>query len=115
MELSLFSSINRKRSDRWHPLGINSWSLSDWYTAFMGEAGEAGNVIKKMNRMRDNLTGNRPGYKTHEELTAKLAEELADAFIYLDLVAQAADIDLEEAVRLKFNKVSIENDFPERL
>ena len=38
----------------------------------------------------------------------KLAEECADVFTYLDLICSRNDIDLMEAVRNKFNKVSKE-------
>lgn len=44
--------------------------------------------------------------ETPEELQAALADELADTFIYLDLVAQSQGIDLEAAVIAKFNKTS---------
>ena len=100
-----FSLFNRRRCES--PKGFNhtleSWSLSDWMTATLGELGEAANILKKMNRARDGIPGNS---ESIEELRAAFAEELADAFTYLDLLAQAAGVDLEaEAIR-KFNIVS---------
>lgn len=85
-----------------HPLDM--WSLSDWLTAVVGEVGEAANIIKKLNRVRDGVTGN--GSITPEELRANLADELADTYCYLDLLCLAAGIDLPSAVEHKFNEVS---------
>jgi NTP pyrophosphatase (non-canonical NTP hydrolase) len=100
-----FSVLNRRRCEA--PTGfnhqLNSWSLSDWFTATMGELGEAANIAKKLNRVRDGIPGNK---ETPEELQAGLAEEIADVFIYLDLLAQAAGVDLEDAVVAKFQKTS---------
>ena len=100
------------RCERWHPGGVQDWTLSDWAVAAAGELGEACNTIKKLNRERDGLRGN-----TLDEaaLRANLAEELADTVIYLSLLAERAFIDLESAVIDKFNVVSRRNDFPERL
>jgi NTP pyrophosphatase (non-canonical NTP hydrolase) len=113
MDFQAFSYVNRMRCNRWHPRGLHSWSLSVWYTAASGELGEGGNVIKKMNRVRDGLTGNRG--LSQAQLQGMLADELADTVIYIDLLAQAAGISLENAVRDKFNRVSLENGFPETL
>lgn len=102
-----FSRINRHRSES--PTGFNhkleSWSLSDWMTATLGELGEAANVVKKLNRERDGVRGNT---ESANALRAKLASELADTFIYLDLLAQAAGIDLPQAVIDTFNRKSHE-------
>lgn len=100
-----FSERNRRRCEA--PTGFNhplsSWSLSDWMTALTGEVGEAANVIKKLNRYRDGIPGNT---KSEEELRADLADELADAAIYLDLIAQAAGFDLNTIIEAKFDKTS---------
>lgn len=60
MNLSDFSRKNRERCES--PEGFNhkltDWSLSDWMTALMGELGEAANVAKKLNRIRDGIPGN---------------------------------------------------------
>jgi len=100
-----FSKTNRRRCESatgfFHQLG--SWSLSDWMTATMGELGEAANIAKKLNRVRDGIPGNK---ETKAELLAAFREEIADVFIYLDLVAQSQGFDLETVVRDKFNKTS---------
>ena len=105
MTFNGFSTVNRMRCE--HPQGfhhaLNSWSLSDWMTATLGELGEAANVAKKLNRVRDGIPGNNV---TEAELRAMLSDEIADAFIYLDLLAQSQGIDLGEAVRSKFNRTS---------
>jgi len=46
----------------------SDWSLNDWYTAVMGEAGELGNDLKKVRR----------GDYTLDEKRAKIGKEIAD-------------------------------------
>ncbi len=105
MNLEAFSKKNRERCES--PNGfnhaLNSWSISDWITATLGELGEAANVAKKLNRVRDGIPGNK---ETADELRTKFARELADTFIYLDLLAQAAGIDLPKTVVEVFNAKS---------
>lgn len=100
-----FSSLNRARCES--PTGFNhalgSWSLSDWITAVAGELGEAANVAKKLNRVRDGIPGNK---ETPDELRSALRDEIADTFIYLDLLAQAQGFRLADAVCDKFNRTS---------
>jgi NTP pyrophosphatase (non-canonical NTP hydrolase) len=79
------------------------WSLSDWGVALFGEVGEACNIIKKLNRIRDGINRNT---KPKEHYKGELAFELADSQMYLVLLAAAADIDLAKAVVTKFNMVS---------
>ncbi len=114
MDLKRFSETNRERCES--PRGFNhkldSWSLSDWFTAALGELGEAANVAKKLNRVRDGIPGNK---ETELELREKLARELADTFIYLDLLAQAAGIDMGAAVAEAFNAKSKQLGCPIRL
>ena len=103
---------NLRRCNRWHPGGIEEWSLSDWAVAMAGEAGETCDVIKKLNRYRDGVVGNS---KTEVELVQQLGDEIADVLIYLDLLAARAGVDLDEAVIRKFNAVSERVGFPDRL
>jgi len=111
---ALFSAENKIRCESFQGFNhkLKDWTLSDWFVAFMGEAGEAANVAKKLNRVRDRIPGN---VETPSELKAKLAEELADAYIYLDLLCQSQDIDLARAVQDKFNKTSSKIGYPFRL
>lgn len=105
MNMDDFSIENRIRCES--PYGfnhtLNSWSLSDWMTATLGELGEAANIAKKLNRGRDGIPGND---KTAAELRAMLADEIADTFIYLDLLAQSQGLRLSEIVRSKFDRTS---------
>lgn len=105
MQFHDFSVFNRSRCEaaKGFRHKLSSWSLSDWMTAVVGELGEAANVAKKLNRVRDGIPGNK---ETPEKLMAALADEIADAFIYLDLLAQSQGIDLEQAVIKKFNQTS---------
>lgn len=104
-DLDAFSAENRTRSEA--PNGFNhkldAWSLSDWMTATLGELGEAANVAKKLNRIRDGVRGNR---ETEDVLRARLGSEIADAFIYLDLMAQSQGLRLSEIVRASFDAKS---------
>jgi len=77
------------------------WNLSQWSNATLGELGEAANIIKKIER-GDFTDAEMPG------IMEKLAYELADVQIYLDLLATAAGINLGYATVAKFNKVSNE-------
>lgn len=105
MDFKDFSVFNLRRCEAKNGFNhsIGDWSLSDWLTATMGELGEAANIAKKLNRVRDGIPGNS---ETPEELRAAFADELADTFIYLDLLAQSQGIVLEEAVVSKFNRTS---------
>ena len=124
LTFSELRATNETRCRRWHGTrdnlnktnsdGMMGWTLSDWFTAFAGEVGEAGNVIKKLNRVRDGMTGNKER-DIVTQLKLDLGSELADAMIYLDLLANAAGINLENEVINKFNIVSQRNNFPERL
>lgn len=109
-----FSKRNLQRSES--PTGfshkLSSWTLSDWVTAVMGELGEAANVIKKLNRVRDGSPGN-SDTETPEKLREWLADELADTYIYLDLLIQAAGLDPEVIVERKFRKTSAKIGFQE--
>jgi NTP pyrophosphatase (non-canonical NTP hydrolase) len=110
LTFSEFRSVNVARCERWHPQGLNSWSLSDWLTALSGELGELASLIKMLNRERDGLVGNK-----FMPTSEHLSDEIADVLTYLDLLAAAAGIDLGQAAIDKFNAVSVRNNFPERL
>lgn len=114
MNVEEFSRLNRERCEAKNGFNhsLNSWSLSDWFTAALGELGEAANVAKKLNRVRDGVRGNR---ETVPELRAALACELADTAIYLDLLAQAAGIDLWAAVRTVWDRKSEQLGYPVRI
>lgn len=111
--METFSIRNRKRCES--PSGFNhkldSWSLSDWMTALIGEIGEAANNIKKLNRIRDGII--QPNGETKEILMENLEKELADGQIYLDLLIQAAGFDPEIIRNKKFNETSFKIGYKE--
>lgn len=114
MTFGQFSQANRERCES--PKGFNhplsGWSTSDWMTATMGELGEAANVAKKLNRVRDGIPGNK---ETEAELRKKLARELADTFVYLDLTFQRLGLTLGDHVADVFNAKSAEIGSPVRV
>lgn len=107
-----FSKRNLKRCES--PKGFNhllsDWSSSDWMVALIGEIGEAANVLKKLNRVRDGIPGNK---HTPDELREMFANELADAYIYLDLLCQSLGIELEASVNRVFENKSKEIGYTE--
>lgn len=118
MTFDEFAEANKRRCES--PTGFNhkieSWSLSDWITATLGELGEAANIVKKLNRIRDSVVVG-PAFRQIpvETLRKQLADEIADTFIYLDLLAQRANFDLEKIVIDKFNEKSLEIGYLELL
>lgn len=74
----------------------SDWTANDWMTALVGEVGETANYLKKIRR----------GDFTLEQVKPEVAKELADALIYLVMLAGQLGIDLTEATVDKFNAVS---------
>lgn len=109
--------INAKRAERWH--GLKSWSALEWAGAMAGEAGEACNAAKKLKRIEDgianiNLEDGR-SLTDAQNASAAIVNEIADTVIYGVLLAERVGLDLEEAIRMKFNRKSEEYGFPERI
>lgn len=117
MTFEYVSAINQARSKRWHQSG-DGWTVSDWAVAMAGESGEACNAVKKLRRIQCNLANiNEPGRQltTEQQAIDKIGDELADTFLYMDLLAQSLGINLTEHIVAMFNKKSEEYGFPERL
>lgn len=114
MTFGQFSEANRARCES--PQGFNhplsGWSTSDWITATMGELGEAANVVKKLNRYRDGVPGNKV---SEAELRDQLRKELGDVFVYLDLMAQSLGFSIADAAAEVFNSKSREIGYPKTL
>jgi NTP pyrophosphatase (non-canonical NTP hydrolase) len=114
MTFGQFSEANRARCESPqgfnHPL--NGWSTSDWITAVTGELGEAANVVKKLNRYRDGVPGNKV---SEEELRDQLRKELGDVFVYLDLMAQSLGFSIADAAAEVFNSKSDQIGYPVKL
>lgn len=110
------SDTNEARCKRWHPNFPHdrNWNGADWSNAMQSEAGEAGNIVKKLRQLECGFSDFRHNLNW-TELHAELADEIADTFLYLDLLATYYNINIEAAIIKKFNEVSEAQQFPERL
>lgn len=114
----LVNNINIRRCDVWHPPG-KDWTLLEWAGAMCGEAGETANVAKKIRRIEQGLT-NPVGVVSQPNdreviIRTKLAQEIGDTYLYLDLLATKAGLRIEDCVRAAFNQKSEELGFPHRI
>jgi NTP pyrophosphatase (non-canonical NTP hydrolase) len=114
MEFNHVSTINKARALEWHKGGLEEWSVADWSNAMAGEAGEVCNAVKKLRRI-ETVVQQVVGPQTREEAVAKIATEIGDTYLYLDLLAQRLGINIEDAIRDTFNRVSEREGFPHRL
>ena len=103
--------VNDARCVEWS--GDTPWEPDTHLNEFIGELGEACNVIKKLRRIQDKMPGTDPAEKP--ALLAQLKDEMGDAQICLDKWASSLNIDLGLATIDKFNKTSIKVGFPHRL
>lgn len=78
------------------------WTGTDWACALAGEVGELCNMIKKERR-------------GEHVSPLDIQDEIADCFIYLDLLAAYYGVSIEDVVRRKFNVVSIKRNSPYQL
>jgi NTP pyrophosphatase (non-canonical NTP hydrolase) len=113
------TAVNLRRCARWHKGGINDWSISDWAVAMAGEAGETCNAVKKLRRVEDEIANISEAtdrqLSTVDEAISKIGEELADTFLYLNLLACRLGLHLPTEIVAKFNATSERYGFPERL
>jgi NTP pyrophosphatase (non-canonical NTP hydrolase) len=114
MTFEEFSAANRARCEAQNGFNhqLNTWTASDWMTALVGELGEAANIVKKLNRYRDGINGNK---EAEDALRAKLRQELGDTFVYLDLLAQSLGFNISDAAAEVFNTKSAEIGYPVKL
>jgi NTP pyrophosphatase (non-canonical NTP hydrolase) len=106
-------AVNTARCRRWHE-DSTAWTGADWATALGGECGEALNIVKKLRRVECGMDPG-PNDPPVSKLLEMLADEVADVFLYLDLLAWHYGIPLDIAVIRKFNVVSDRQGFPEKL
>lgn len=118
-QLRALTDVSIERVKRWHgPEGLDDWSVLEWAGAMCGEAGEAANVAKKLLRVTSGMSSIGGAALTEDDvsnLDGKLAQECADVFLYLVLLAAKRNINLGVAIRETFNRKSVEYNFPERL
>lgn len=109
------SMINRQRSAEWHSEG-EAWVLSDWSNAAAGEMGELANFVKKIRRL-DTGTSGRYNEQDRDALVAKAMLEVADVYLYLDLLLEqlSPNATMKQVIATKFNITSEEYDFPHRI
>lgn len=96
------TAANLVRNQLWDP--ENKLNLSFKGNELAGEAGEACNVIKKLERERLLIPGSR-------DTLAHLGEELADLVICASLIANKAGLDLNDEIVKKFNATSDDQGF----
>jgi NTP pyrophosphatase (non-canonical NTP hydrolase) len=77
-------------------------------TEFAGEAGEACNVVKKLERERLGIPG-------RTDTPKHLGSELADTIITACNIARLYNIDLTAEIRETFNRTSEERQLPTRI
>lgn len=97
LTISDLQRVTRERDVQWDPDSV--LNLSFRAVELAGETGELCNVVKKLERERLGLRGSRSNQQA-------LREEIGDVLICLCLLANTADIDLEQAVIEKFNASS---------
>ena len=117
-----FIQANLQRAMRWHHGNLRNWSAAEWGNAIAGEVGEFCNVAKKIlrhDKKMQQLAVTRDAAiemrDDREFLHLKAASELADIITYCVVTACAMGIDIDEAVRVKFNEISEREGFPERV
>lgn len=112
-------AVNDERVRLWHPdftdpSSVAHWNGADWGNAMQGEAGEAGNIIKKIRRL-ETIKTSRQSEGDDLVLIDALGLELADTIIYADIVGNYYGLDLGMCVARKFNITSEEYGWPQRL
>lgn len=105
-DLLILRATNKARQLEW----LKGREFPAWLRAIelVGEAGEAANIVKKLERARLGFGGSRATVQ-------HLADELADTIIAADLVAMDYNIDLRLVIPSKFNETSQLNGFKTRL
>jgi len=109
-----FQAINADRVPAFG-MTINDWSLRDWCCELAEETGEVCGVAKKRARKpHPTLPGHDIAGKKTPTLS-DLGDELGDVVTVAFLVASRAGIDLELALRHKWNNVSERVSYPVRI
>lgn len=106
LSLDALRQVNKERGIEWTGPGPITWETVLFMTTELaGEVGEAANVIKKLARQAYGWKGG----ISEETGRDMLLEELADIVICVDRLAEVFNIDLNTAIRDKFNKTSLKN------
>lgn len=126
---------NLDRAAHWHKPGSAPWTIADWSNATAGEGGEAmeavldllalvcgtnsklgavANAIKKARRHETGVS-QASGPQTMVAAIDAVKNEIGDVACYLDLLANACGLRLEDCIRDTFNRVSDRENLPVRL
>lgn len=112
-----FADLARENANRcnesYHP--IAEWTLMDWAASMAGECGEACNVAKKIRRLQENPSDLPHDCVDYAALRMELADEIADAVIYADLLCSRVGINMAHAICRKFNRTSLQINSNRRL
>jgi len=108
--MTFLNTLRQKNNER-QKLWTGSENVDVLFRAveFAGEAGEVANAVKKVYRAQNGIIGNN---KDINDLMENLVEEIGDVLITIDLLANEYNIDLEQAVKSKFNKTSKKVNIP---
>lgn len=98
---------NEARQAHWG--GVDNWTIADWSNAAAGEMGEVCNVVKKLRRPELGTVGNAEDTTFYER---QLKFEIGDVLIYLDLLARARGLTLDECALAAFNEKSAKLNMP---
>lgn len=79
------AATNLSRALRWHPLGLGSWSLSDWYVALAGEIGEVCEVAENIE-------------SPPAVIVQCMSDEIGDVYAYADLFAQSRGFEFVQCI-----------------
>lgn len=104
---SLRESNVKRCEGAFHP--IMDWTPTDWACAMAGEAGETCNMVKKLRRLDNpaSIFKQTQNNTDAEHIKEQIGKEVADTVIYCDLLMARPGLSLSDAVRNKFNEVSM--------
>lgn len=111
LTISEITEINIERKNEWHK--DSDWNPAEWGNALAGETGELCNVLKKLLRVEQGIDS--PNNAHINVLLEMAADEIADVFAYLNIIADKLGIDMYQAIANKFNAVSIREGLPQRI
>ncbi len=106
LDFAALRQANRIRQAEWP--GSEQADIAFRALEVAGEAGEVAEAVKKYLRAERGIRGTTAS-------TDDIADEMADAVIALDLLADALGVDLGAAVTRKFNRTSVKYDLATRL
>lgn len=108
------SEANLARCKKWHPGGVDDWTVADWAVAMGGEAGEVLNAVKKLRRLETGIHALN-GPQDVDSAIRHIKKEIGDVYLYLDLLCHKVKVRIEDCIVLAFDSTSIFENFEDRL